>query len=193
MKAPRGVLTRAKKLRDLLAHHAHMYYTLDAPEISDSAYDALASELRDLERAYPELRSVESVTERVVGEALPELRKVRHQVPQWSFNDAFSEGEVRAFDERLRRLAGREPPYDLELKIDGLKVVFTYEKGALALAATRGDGVVGEDVTHTARTIRSVPQKLTRPIDLIAEGEVYLTRSGFAKLNKEREKRGEPL
>lgn len=186
MAVPQKVRERVGKLRELLAHHAHAYYTLDAPEISDSAYDALHRELRDLEWQYPELQSQDSVTERIVGEALPELRKVRHQVPQWSFNDAFTEEEMRSFDERLRRLTGTEPSYDLELKIDGLKIVFTYEKGAFALAATRGDGVVGEDVTHTVRTIRSVPQRLSRPVDLVVEGEVYLTRSGFKALNAER-------
>ena len=133
------------------------------------------------------------MTQRVVGEAVPLLKKVRHQVPQWSFNDAFSEEEVSAFDERVRKLSGKASAYDLELKIDGLKVVFTYEQGALVLAATRGDGVIGEDVTHNIRTIASVPARLARPIDLVAEGEVYLTRSGFAKLNKARAAREEPL
>ena len=184
---------RAGQLRDLLAHHAHRYYTLDAPEISDSAYDALYRELRDLEERYPELMHASSVTRRVVGEALPFLKKVRHAVPQWSFNDAFTEGDIRAFDERVRKLSGDIPTYDLELKIDGLKIVLTYKQGSLVTAATRGDGVTGEDVTHNLRTIASVPATLARPIDLIAEGEVYLTRSGFAELNAEREKRGEPL
>ncbi|MFA6278549.1 MAG: NAD-dependent DNA ligase LigA [Candidatus Paceibacterota bacterium] len=184
---------RVKKLRELLAHHARQYYTLDAPEISDNAYDALSRELSELEEKYPELIHPDSVTQRIVGEAMPFLKKVRHTIPQWSFNDAFSEEEIRAFDERVHKLSGKKSTYDLELKIDGLKVVFTYENGILARAATRGDGVTGEDVTHNVRTIRSVPEHLTRPIDLVAEGEVYLTRSGFMKLNKEREKRGEPL
>ncbi len=181
------------KLRELLAHHAHLYYTLDTPEIADSAYDSLARELKALEAEYPELASSDSVTQRVVGEVMPFLKKVRHEVLQWSFNDAFTEEEIRAFDTRVRKLTGRTPTYDLELKIDGLKIVFTYKKGELVTAATRGDGVVGEDVTHNVRTIKGVPQRLARPIDLIAEGEVYLTRSGFARLNSEREKKGEPL
>ena len=193
MKAPKDVRERAEKLREALAHHAHRYYTLDAPEISDSAYDALHRELLDLEKEHPELADGRSITGRIVGEALPFLSKVRHAVPQWSFNDAFSEEEVRAFDARVRKLSGTAPAYDCELKIDGLKVVFTYAKGVLALAATRGDGVIGEDVTHNVRTIREVPERLARPIDLVAEGEVYLTRSGFAKLNTLREKQGEPL
>ncbi len=191
--APRKVKERAVKLREVLAHHAHQYYTLDTPELSDSAYDALHRELRDLEERYPELARADSITRRVVGEALPFLKKVRHAVSQWSFNDAFSEEEVRAFDERVRKISGTIPAYDLELKIDGLKIVFTYEKGVLATAATRGDGVTGEDVTHNVRTIIEVPERLAQPIDLIVEGEVYLTRSGFSKLNALRQARGEPL
>ncbi|OGG48305.1 hypothetical protein A2678_00295 [Candidatus Kaiserbacteria bacterium RIFCSPHIGHO2_01_FULL_53_31] len=192
MAVSRAMTERARKLRELLAHHAHLYYTLDKPEISDSAYDALYRELRSIEEKYPELRDTSSVTERVVGEALSFLKKVRHAVPQWSFNDAFSEEEIRAFDARVKKvLGGSAPTYDLELKIDGLKIVFTYEKGELVLAATRGDGVTGEDVTHNIRTIREIPEKLARPIDLIAEGEVYLTRSGFVKLNAHRQTQGE--
>jgi len=187
------IMERAKKLQKLLAHHARQYHTLDAPEISDSAYDALYRELRELEEKYPELARTDSVTRRVVGDALPFLKKVQHEIPQWSFNDAFSEEEIQAFDERVRKFSGSVPTYDLELKIDGLKIVFTYEKGILMRAATRGDGVIGEDVTHNVRTISEVPERLSRPIDLIAEGEVYLTRSGFKKLNALREKQGEPL
>ncbi len=193
MTIPREIKEHAAELQKLLAHHAHLYYTLDAPEISDSAYDALYRELRALEEQYPALVRAESVTQRIVGEALPALRKVRHAVLQWSFNDAFSQEEIRSFDERVRKVSGSVPTYDLELKIDGLKVVFTYEKGVLVRAATRGDGEVGEDVTHNIRTIREVPERLARPVDLIAEGEVYLTRSGFAKLNALRGERGEPL
>jgi DNA ligase (NAD+) len=191
--APKKVQERAKKLGELLKHHAHQYYTLDDPEISDEAYDALYRELRALEEKHPELRDEGSVTARIVGEAVPELSKVKHAVPQWSFNDAFTEEEVEAFHKRVKKLTGKEPAYDLELKIDGLKVVLTYEKGRLVTAATRGDGVVGEDVTHNIRTIESIPQTLSRPIDIIVEGEVYLTRSGFKKLNAKREKAGEPL
>ncbi|MBI2025165.1 NAD-dependent DNA ligase LigA, partial [Candidatus Kaiserbacteria bacterium] len=193
MPATRDIRERAKQLQELLAYHAHKYYTLDFPELSDSAYDALHRELLELEEKYPELARRDSVTQKVVGEAMPFLKKVRHAVTQWSFNDAFSEEEVRAFDERVKKISGTKATYDLELKIDGLKVVFTYEKGKLALAATRGDGVVGEDVTHNIRTISAIPERLSRRVDLIAEGEVYLTRSGFKKLNAIREKRGEPM
>jgi len=191
--APQKARMRSEKLHELLSRYAHKYYTLDAPEVSDDAYDALYRELRELEKHYPELAHADSVTGRIIGEALPSLQKVRHIVPQWSFNDAFSEEEIRAFDERVRKISDGVPVYDLELKIDGLKIVLTYEKGLLARAATRGDGVIGEDVTHNIRTIREIPEKLARPIDLIVEGEIYLTRSGFAKLNVQQENRGEPL
>ena len=201
MKAPREVAERAEKLRELLAYHAHRYYTLDAPEISDSAYDALYHELVRLEERYPELVREESVTRRIVGGAVPELKKVKHAVTQWSFNDAFTEDDIRAFNERVHNALERKlghpmskfGGYDLELKIDGLKIVLTYERGRLITAATRGDGVVGEDVTHNVRTIASVPQKLKRAVDCIVEGEVYLTRSGFEKLNAKRAKSGESL
>lgn len=192
MTVPRKVETRVAQLRALLAHHAHKYYTLDAPEIADEVYDSLARELRELEAKYPSLQSGESVTARVIGEALPELRTVKHQIPQWSFNDGFSEEEIRAFDARVQKLAGSPQTYDLELKIDGLKIVFTYEKGLLVLAATRGDGVTGEDVTHNVRTIKEVPLRLSRPVDVVVEGEVYLRRSGFKKLNDARAKEGLP-
>ena len=138
MNVPKAARERAGKLRALLTHHAHRYYTLDAPEISDSAYDALAHELLALEAQYPALRDTSSPTERIIGGALPELKKVRHAVAQWSFNDAFTEEDIKAFDERVQRFLGTKATYDLELKIDGLKVVCTYTKGALALAATRG-------------------------------------------------------
>ncbi|MEK7515660.1 MAG: NAD-dependent DNA ligase LigA, partial [Patescibacteria group bacterium] len=193
MTALKKIKERAEKLQELLAYHAHRYYALDAPEISDSAYDALHRELKEIEEKYPKLARADSVTQRIIGDVVPFLKKIKHEVSQWSFNDAFSEDEIRAFDERARKITGVAPTYALELKIDGLKIVFKYEKGILVNAVTRGDGVVGEDVTHNIRTISEVPERLTRPIDLIAEGEVYLTKSGFKKLNKLREKQGEPL
>jgi DNA ligase (NAD+) len=193
MSAPLKLRERAEALQKLLQYHAHRYYTLDAPELSDSAYDTLARELKALEVQYPELANAGSVNTRIIGEAMPFLAKVKHVVPQWSFNDAFTEDEVRAFDERVRKGSGMVPTYDVELKIDGLKIVLTYEKGVLKHAVTRGDGVVGEDVTHNVRTIATIPARLARGIDLVAEGEIYLTRSGFEKLNKERAKAGEPL
>ncbi|VAW33262.1 DNA ligase (NAD(+)) [hydrothermal vent metagenome] len=194
MSIPESIRNRAEKLRKELEHHARLYYTHDAPEISDTAYDALHRELLDLEEAYPQIAKDDSVTKRIIGDVLPELVKVKHDVPQWSFNDAFSKDEVLSFDARVKKMLGSASvEYDLELKIDGLKIVLTYEKGNLVRAVTRGDGVIGEDVTHNIRTISEVPKKLTRPVDIIVEGEVYLSRSGFSALNKERKKAGEHL
>ncbi|MBX4206425.1 NAD-dependent DNA ligase LigA [Candidatus Parcubacteria bacterium] len=193
MPAPKKIQERAEKLRSVIEKHRQLYHTHDAPEISDEAYDALMRELEEIEFAHPELKAADSPTQKVGGTVLEKFEKVEHRVPQWSFNDAFSEEDIRLFDARIRKVLGREPEYIAELKIDGLKVVLTYEKGALLRAATRGDGRVGEDVTENVRTIASVPKKLTKPVDIIVEGEVYMRKSAFAKLNAERKGRGEEL
>ncbi len=193
MKAPEEARERARQLRAAITKYRALYHEKDEEPISSEALDSLKYELAQLEARYPELVTSDSPTQVVAGKPVPFLAKVRHRVPQWSFNDAFTEEDIRDFDTRVRKLSGAVPTYDLELKIDGLKIVLTYEKGRLATAATRGDGVVGEDVTHNIRTIRSVPETLPRPIDLVAEGEVYLTRSGFARLNTARAASGEPL
>ncbi len=193
MKVPKEASERAERLRDAITKYRTLQHEKDVSPISADALDSLKYELAELEGKYPELVTPDSPTQIVAGAPMPFLKKVRHTVPQWSFNDAFTEEDIRAFDERVRKVSGVAPTYDLELKIDGLKIVLAYEKGELTTAATRGDGVVGEDVTHNIRTIASVPVHLKRPIDLVAEGEVYLTRSGFVKLNELREKQGEPL
>jgi DNA ligase (NAD+) len=193
MKVPKGVRTRVEQLKSTITKYRTLEHEKDTSPISADALDSLKYELAELEGKYPELVTADSPTQVVAGAPLPFLKKVRHTIPQWSFNDAFTEEDIRAFDERVRKVSGAAPTYALELKIDGLKIVLTYEKGVLTTAATRGDGVVGEDVTHNIRTIASVPGHLERPVDLIVEGEVYLTRSGFAKLNELREKQGEPL
>ncbi len=197
-KAPKDVQKRAEKLRELVEYHRALYHTHDKPEISDTAYDSLVKELEDIEAAHPELRTPDSPTQRVGGAPLPEFVKVEHKVPQWSFNDAFKEEDMRDFDERVRRFIKSEtgkdeaPTYDCELKIDGLKVVLEYEKGVLVRAATRGDGLVGEDVTQNVRTIASVPLRLKKPVDAIVEGEVWMSKANLERLNKEQEKAGKP-
>lgn len=192
MKASKGQAKRAAQLRGAIAKYRTLQHMKDESPLSPDALDSLKYELAALEEKYPELVTPDSPTQVVAGAALPFLKKVRHAVPQWSFNDAFTEDDIRAFDERVRKVSGTAPTYDLELKIDGLKIVLTYEKGVLATAATRGDGVIGEDVTHNIRTIRSVPQHLSRPVDMVVEGEVYLTRSGLKRLNASRKKLDEP-
>lgn len=210
---------RAEKLRETIERHRYLYHVLDKQEMSEAALDSLKHELVELEKQYPELVTPDSPSQRVAGKPLPEFRKVRHTVPQWSFNDAFTEEEMREFDARVTRflhgrsdqrgptrsdlspdarsdLAGRTlsdltPTYTCEHKIDGLKVVLTYEKGLLKTAATRGDGVVGEDVTENVKTIESVPLRLTEPLSVIVEGEVWMRKSRLVELNRERKKKGE--
>ncbi|MHB1163409.1 MAG: NAD-dependent DNA ligase LigA [Minisyncoccota bacterium] len=193
MNVPEEARARARQLQRTITKYRTLEHEKDESPLSPDALDSLKYELALLEEKYPELVTPDSPTQVVAGRPVPFLSKVRHVVAQWSFNDAFTESDIRAFDERVRKLSGTPPAYDLELKIDGLKIVLTYEKGVLTTAATRGDGITGEDVTHNIRTIASVPERLTRPVDLIAEGEVYLTRSGFAKMNARRTKEGEPL
>ncbi len=199
MKVPEEQAQRAAQLRESIAKYRTLYHEKDESPISPEALDSLKHELAQLEAEFPELVTKDSPTQTVAGTVLPELKKTKHQVPQWSLDDAFSEDEVRAFDERVKRTLlkqlGRavQPTYACELKIDGLHIVLTYKNGELVTAATRGDGVIGEDVTHNIRTIKNVAHTLPRPIDVIVEGEVYLTRSGFKKLNAQREKEGQPL
>ncbi|HWU24518.1 MAG TPA: NAD-dependent DNA ligase LigA [Candidatus Paceibacterota bacterium] len=196
--APKDIRERVAHLRDVIAKYRTLYHQEDESPISPEALDSLKRELSELEAQYPALKTADSPTQKVAGGVRAGLAKVKHEVPQWSLDDAFTEDDLRAFDERVRRAlakAGNTEPvrYDCELKIDGLHVVLTYERGVLTTAATRGDGIIGEDVTHNIRTIKTVPQTLPEPISLIVEGEIYLTKSGFAKLNKEREKNGEAL
>lgn len=197
MGAPQSVKERVLKLREAINHYRRLYHVYDKEEISIEALDALKHELATLEEQYPELVTPDSPTQRVAGAPLPGFKKVTHRAAQWSFNDAFSEDEVRAFDERVRKHIvaahgeGVGYTYTAELKIDGLKVVLTYEKGALKTAATRGDGTVGEDVTANVRTIDSVPLVLSRPIDAVVEGEVFMGKRALAALNTRREAEGE--
>ena len=189
--AQKDIKERIKKLRETIKHHAELYHTHDTPEISDEVYDALISELEKLESQYPELITEDSPSQRVGGKVLEKFEKVMHAIPQWSFNDAFDEEEMRAFDERVTRGLQYSPEYTAELKIDGLKIVLTYEKGLLKTAATRGDGRVGEDVTNNVRTIRSIPLRLKRDISIVVEGEIWMAKSTLDELNKERKKNGE--
>lgn len=198
MAVPEEIRERAAKLRTTIDSYRTAYHERDESPISPEALDSLKRELSELEELYPDLVSPDSPTKRVAGKALPELSKVRHTVPQWSLDDAFDEAELRAFDERVRRAlqkAGeKDPPtYACELKIDGLHIVLTYEKGKLVTAATRGDGVIGEDVTHNVRTIESIPEELAEPVDLVVEGEIYMSKKGFEELNRRRKRSGEPL
>lgn len=188
---------RLQQLRETVEYHRQRYHKEDRPEISDQAYDALVSELQKLEQKVEGKLSL--ATTAVGGELNEAFAKVKHQVRQWSFDNLFLETELIDWDERLKRLIKeadqsiQQLPYVAEHKIDGLKLVIEYKAGNFFRASTRGDGVVGENVSHTAVTIKSLPKTLTKAVDLICVGEVWLSERDFEKLNIERKKGGEPL
>jgi DNA ligase (NAD+) len=196
---PKIVRERYEKLKKTIERQRYLYNVLDKEEMPQGAVDSLKYELYKLEEQYPELVTPDSPSQRVAGKPLKQFAKVVHKVPQWSFNDAFSEEDMREFDSRLKRFLRNRfaeevrPTYTCELKIDGLKIVFEYKNGFLATAATRGDGKVGEDVTANIKTIESVPLKIKKALDIIVEGEVWMGKKGLKKLNEEREEAGEPL
>ena len=167
------------------------YYLEDNPTLTDQEYDRYMAELISLEERYPEFRREDSPTVRVGAKVQDKFNKVTHKISMLSLGNVFNEDELRSFDERIRKEA--DPEYVCELKIDGLAISLTYEKGVLVRGATRGDGVVGEDITENIRTIKSIPLVLDREIDIEVRGEVYLSKASFEKINKEREEKGEPL
>ncbi len=195
---PKEVRERYEKLKTAVNRYRRLYHVYDKEEISQEALDSLKRELSELEAVHPSLISPDSPSQRVAGKPLPGFKKVRHKVAQWSFNDAFTPEDIRAFDERVKRFLRSThgqvaPTYVGELKIDGLKVILEYEKGILTTAATRGDGAVGEDVTQNIKTIESVPLSLERPVDIIVEGEVWMSSKNLEALNKAQAKAGKPL
>ncbi|OHA79443.1 MAG: hypothetical protein A2747_03005 [Candidatus Yonathbacteria bacterium RIFCSPHIGHO2_01_FULL_44_41] len=185
---------RLKKLRKTIEHHRYLYHVQNISEISPEALDALKHELVLIEEVYPDLVTLDSPSQRVAGEPLKGFKKIKHTVPQWSFNDAFSPDEMRGFDTRVKNMLAKEygrkitPSYVCELKIDGLKVVLMYENGLLVTAATRGDGTVGEDVTANVKMIESVPLSLHQKVSGVFEGEVWMAKSTLVRLNKEEAK-----
>jgi DNA ligase (NAD+) len=189
------VAARIADLRQKLEYHNYLYYVKDAPEISDAEYDRMFRELLELEKAHPELASPDSPTQRVGGEPLERFTKVEHHAPMLSLANAFSEEELRAFDRRVRNLLDHhDVAYVTELKIDGVAMALTYQNGRLVRGATRGNGVIGEDVTANLRTVKSIPLRLRGGGEKIAElevrGEVYLPLSAFNALNEERADQG---
>lgn len=185
---------RVKKLKEQLHEIDYAYYVLDKPFVSDAVRDSLKDELEKLEKQFPELITADSPTQRIGGKALGRFEKYRHQIPKYSFNDMFSFEEVLEFDARIKRFLNlplsQDIEYVCELKIDGLNMSFIYQKGFLTKAVTRGDGFVGEVVTHTIRTIGSVPLRINEVIDLEVGGEVYMPQKSFEKLNEEQKKKG---
>jgi DNA ligase (NAD+) len=192
------VAARIADLRQKIEYHNYLYYVKDAPEISDAEYDRMFRELLELEKLHPELASPDSPTQRVGGEPLERFAKVQHHAPMLSLANAFSEEELRAFNRRVRGLLDRdEVAYVTELKIDGVAIALTYKNGRFVRGATRGNGVVGEDVTANLKTVKQIPLRLKSGGERISEmevrGEVYLPLSAFNALNEERADQGQSL
>ncbi len=197
---PEEIREQAKELRDRINYHNYRYYVLDDPVIADVEYDRLFRRLQELEQEYPELVTPDSPSRRVGGAPLAGFEEVRHVHPMLSLDNVFSETELDEFEEKLKRyLKSTEPiTYIAEPKMDGLAVELVYEQGVLVTGATRGDGLVGENITPQLKTVQSIPLKLQGdenaiPEQLVVRGEVFLGRKGFAALNRQRAEAGEPL
>ena len=182
---------RMNELVALLNRYATEYYTSDNPSVSDSEYDRLYRELVELEAAYPDQVLADSPTHRVGGKVLDGFEKYSHQYPLYSLQDAFSREELEAFDARVRKEVAH-PTYICELKIDGLSISLTYEKGILVAGATRGDGSVGENITENLKRVKDIPLTLPEELDITVRGECYMPRASFDQVNQARQENGEP-
>jgi len=182
---------RMNELVALLNRYASEYYTSDNPSVSDSEYDRLYRELVELEAAYPDQVLADSPTHRVGGKVLDGFEKYSHQYPLYSLQDAFSREELEAFDARIRKELAH-PTYICELKIDGLSISLTYEKGILVVGATRGDGSVGENITENLKRVKDIPLTLPEELDITVRGECYMPRASFDQVNQTRQENGEP-
>ena len=188
--------SRIEELRKTLEYHAKKYYDEDKPEISDFEYDMMMNELKNLEKQFPDLIDKESLTQKVGGTVKAGFKQVEHEVPLQSLQDVFSYEELRDFDDRVRKQLkdnGKNLKYVVETKIDGLSMAIEYKDGKFFRAATRGNGLIGEDVTNNAKTIKTIPSELPEPANLIVRGEVFIGAKEFDKLNEEREVLGESL
>ena len=183
---------RMNELIDIINEADYNYHTLDAPTMTDQEYDMLLRELYEIEEEHPEWVREDSPTQHAGGKIIEGFEKVTHKIPMMSLSDVFSESEVIAFDERIRK-EGIHPEYMCELKIDGLSVSLLYEKGKLVRAATRGDGTTGEDITHNVKTIKVIPFKLKEEVDIEVRGEIFMNKKTLEELNKKRKEKGEPL
>ncbi|MBD3300435.1 MAG: NAD-dependent DNA ligase LigA, partial [Candidatus Moranbacteria bacterium] len=191
---------RIIKLREEIEKHRYLYHVLNKPEITDEVYTSLRHELYELEKKYPEFKIKGSPSERIGGKVLKKFEKVEHKVPQWSLDDAFSPDDLRDWENKNLRILKKKYPdqkirlnYFVEPKIDGLHIVLTYKKGVLETGATRGDGQIGENVTNNIKTIESIPLKLKKKLDIIVEGECWLSKKELERINKSRKKKEEPL
>ena len=192
---------RIQKLRDEIEHHSYLYYVKDAPEISDAAFDSLLRDLDVLEKKYPQFLDPSSPTQRVGGAVATQFTPVQHAVRMYSLDNALDTDELEAWMDRMESHFGRFVPVVCELKIDGSSIALTYDNGSLVMAATRGDGTTGEDVTVNVRTVRDVPLQLASagkehivnldaPIEV--RGEIYMSKASFEKLNRQAAKEGKP-
>ena len=188
---------RIKELREKTEYYAKKYYDDDKPEISDFEYDMLMVELRNLEKEYPEFQSTESLTQKVGGHVKEGFEKVTHEVPLQSLQDIFSLDEIDEFDNRIKKSAEengiKEVKYVVETKIDGLSAALEYRKGKFVRGATRGNGLVGEDVTQNLKTVKTIPMEINDKIDITVRGEVFISKKDFEELNQEREENEEEL
>ncbi len=209
------IKNRIEKLRKEIDYYRYLYHVLDRPEVSDEVYSSLMRELRELEEKYPKFKSSDSPSQRIGGKPLEKFEKTRHRARQWSLDDAFSFEEVKKWEEKIERMLekfqssafpllasarnsskpsfSKSPEYCCEIKIDGLKIILTYEKGLLVRAATRGDGVIGENVTEQIKTIHSIPLRLNKDINIIVVGEAWMRKNELKRINKERVEKGLPL
>lgn len=183
------IKNRIKEISDLLNKYNYEYYILDRPSVSDVEYDRLMQELVSLEEKYPEYKLDSSPTSRVGSEVISNFEKVIHKRPMLSLGNVFNESDIIKFDERIRK-EGFNPTYVCELKIDGLAISLTYENGVLVGGATRGDGKVGENITNNVKTIKAIPLKLTKDIDIEVRGEIFIDKKEFDRVNKERREKG---
>ncbi len=185
-------MDRMNEIIDLLNKYAYEYYTLDKPSVEDAEYDRLMQELIRIESSHPEWVRLDSPTRKIGGEVISEFEKVTHRVPMMSLGNVFNEEEIRDFDEKVSKVFPKHE-YVCELKIDGLAFNIEYKDGVFVKAATRGNGVVGEDITHNVKTIKSIPHVLKEKVDLDIRGEIYMSKKSFNKLNERQKEKGENL
>ena len=185
-------MDRMNEIVELLRKYNYEYYTLDKPSVSDAEYDRLMQELIKIETSHPDWIREDSPTQKVVGEVLSEFKKVTHDVQMFSLGNVFNEDDIRDFDEKVSKVFSKHE-YVCELKIDGLAVTLDYKNGKFLRAATRGDGVVGEDISSNVKTIKTIPMTLSKNVDITVRGEIYMTKKRFNILNENRKNKGEDL
>ena len=191
---PKKILEEIEKLREEIEYHNYRYYILNDPVITDQEYDELMKRLIELEKKYPELVTPDSPTQRVGGKVAEGFKKVRHSIRMLSLDNTYSEEELKKFDERIKRtLEIEKVEYVVELKIDGFSVALRYKDGKFEQGITRGDGITGEDITENLKTVKSIPLRLRKKINVEVRGEVYMSKDEFNRINQERMKKGLPL